>query len=154
MRHNDTINTWDYYTEDTYKKLVEIGFYEDKQYQYLKVNGKEHPNLPDINELVNWLRENMNIYIVIEPHSSYTHSSEDIDFSINFRYRIYHVNFTNQSPILLDDGDKGNGCYEICLGDNYLSATYYAVMKYLDYHFKNKENNKEIIKKLYNHEQQ
>ena len=59
-----------YYSEETAEKLVEIGFY--KTVQYFKVinrfkNEIRHPKLPDPYELVTWLRENKNVYIVVVP---------------------------------------------------------------------------------------
>lgn len=64
------METTTYFSEETAKKLVKIGFYETVQ--YFKVINKfkdeiYHPKLPDPDELVTWLRENKNVYIVVVP---------------------------------------------------------------------------------------
>jgi hypothetical protein len=74
-----------YYTEETAKKLVKIGFY--KTVQYFKVINRfkdeiYHPKLPDPNELVEWLREKMNVYIVVIPDT-------DKPLGYRFNYFVY-----------------------------------------------------------------
>ena len=74
---------YNYFSEETAKKLVKIGFYETVQ--YFKVinrfkNEIYHPKLPDPYELVTWLRENKNVYIVVIP---------DIDKPLGYRFKYF-----------------------------------------------------------------
>ena len=54
-----------YFSEETAKKLVKLGFYETVL--YYKIGSKNYPKLPEPDELVTWLRENKNVYIVVVP---------------------------------------------------------------------------------------
>ena len=76
-----------YYKEEAAKKLVKIGFYETVQ--YFKVINKVkdeiyHPILPNPNELVEWLREKMNVYIVVIPDII-----PDIDEPLGYRFKYF-----------------------------------------------------------------
>ena len=95
-----------YYTEETAKKLVKIGFYETVQ--YFKIKDKIYPKLPEPDELVVWLREHMNTYIVVMP---------DISKPLGHRFK-YFV-YTN------------DGCVVEGAHFNYYDATIYAIVEYL-----------------------
>jgi hypothetical protein len=95
-----------YYTEETAKKLVRIGFYETVQ--YFKIKDKIYPKLPEPDELVAWLREHMNTYIVVMP---------DISKPLGHRFK-YFV-YTN------------DGCVVEGAHFNYHNATIDAIVEYL-----------------------
>lgn len=67
-----------YYSEETAKKLVKIGFCEEVQ--YFKIMNKSYPKLPEPNELVEWLREYMSTYIVVMP---------DISKPLGYRFKYF-----------------------------------------------------------------
>lgn len=67
-----------YFSEETAKKLVKLGFYETVL--YYKIGGKNYPKLPEPDELVTWLRENKNVYIVVIP---------DIDKPLGYRFKYF-----------------------------------------------------------------
>ena len=96
-----------YYTEKTAEKLVKIGFYETVQ--YFKIKDKCYPKLPEPNELVEWLRENKNVYIVVMP---------DVTKPLGHRFK-YFV-YTN------------DGCVIEGAHFDYCSATIDAILDYLN----------------------
>ena len=101
-----------YYTEETAEKLVKIGFYETVQYFKVINRVKDeiyHPKLPEPNELVEWLRENKNVYIVVMP---------DVTKPLGHRFK-YFV-YTN------------DGCVIEGAHFDYCSATIDAINEYLN----------------------
>ena len=107
-----------YFSEDTAKKLVKIGFY--KTVQYFKVinrfkNEIYHPKLPDPYELVTWLRENKNVYIVVVPDPNHP-------LNHHFNYFVYAPDNHNDRPRLVSEG----------IHFDFDSATIEAILDYLD----------------------
>ena len=101
-----------YYSEETAKKLVKIGFYETVQYFKVINRVKDeiyHPRLPDPYELVEWLREKMNVYIVVIP---------DIDKPLGYRFKYF---------VYTKDGCIIEGAHF-----DYDSATVDAINEYLN----------------------
>jgi hypothetical protein len=97
-----------YFSEETAKKLVKIGFFETVQ--YYKIKDKLYPKLPEPDELVTWLRENKNVYIVVVP-------DPDHPLRHQFNYFVYttegciikgiHFNYDNAIiDVILDYLDK------------------------------------------------
>lgn len=99
------INT--YYSEETAKKLVKIGFFEEVQ--YFKIMNKSYPKLPEPNELVEWLRCHMDTYIVVMP-----------DISKPLGYRFNYFVYTK------------DGCIIEGAHFDFDSATIEAILDYLD----------------------
>jgi hypothetical protein len=106
-----------YFSEETTKKLVKIGFYETVQ--YYKVKDKLYPKLPEPNELVTWLRENKDVYIVVVPDPGHPLNHQ-------FKYFVYAPDDYNGRPRLVLEG----------VNFDFDSATIDAILDYL---------NKEII---------
>lgn len=107
-----------YFSEETAKKLVKIGFYEAVQYFKVINRNKDeiyHPRLPDPSELVEWLREHMNTYIVVMP---------DLNYSLghSFKYFVYTSGGNNGRPRLVSEG----------IHFDFDSATIEAILDYLD----------------------
>lgn len=104
-----------YYTEETAEKLVKIGFYETVQ--YFKIKDKLYPKLPEPNELVTWLRENKNVYIVIVPDPNHP-------LRHHFNYFVYAPDSCDSCdrPILVSEG----------IHFDFDSATIYAILDYLN----------------------
>ena len=100
-----------YFSEETAKKLVKIGFYET--IQYYRVKDKLYPKLPEPNELVTWLRENKNVYIVIVP-------DPDHPIKHHFNYFVYSPDSCNR-PRLVSEG----------IHFDFDSATIDAILDYL-----------------------
>ena len=102
-----------YYSEETAKKLVKIGFY--KTVQYFRVKDKSYLKLPEPNKLVEWLREHMNIYIVVTP---------DLNYSLGhtFNYFVYTSGGHNGRPRLVSEG----------IHFDFDSATIDAILDYLN----------------------
>lgn len=96
-----------YFSEETAKKLVKIGFCE--AVQYFKIKDKKYPKLPDPYELVEWLREKMNVYIVVIP---------DIDKPLGYRFKYF---------VYTKDGCIIEGAHF-----DYDSATVDAILDYLN----------------------
>lgn len=96
-----------YYSEETAKKLVKIGFYETVQ--YFKIKDKSYPKLPDPNELVEWLRNHMNTYIVVMP---------DISKPLGHRFKYF---------VYTNDGYVVEGAHF-----DFDSATIEAILDYLN----------------------
>ena len=101
-----------YFSEETAKKLVKIGFYETVQ--YYKVKDKLYPKLPEPNELVEWLREHMNTYIVVVP-------DPDHPLRHHFNYFVYAPDSYDR-PRLVSDG----------VHFDFDSATIDAILDYLN----------------------
>ena len=102
-----------YFSEETAKKLVKIGFCEEVQ--YFKIKDKSYPKLPEPNELVEWLREHMSTYIVVMP---------DLNYSLGhtFHYFVYTSGGHNGRPRLVSEG----------IHFDFDSATIEAILDYLD----------------------
>lgn len=96
-----------YYSEETAKKLVKIGFYETVQ--YYKIKDKLYPKLPDPYELVEWLRDHMSTYIVVIPDTSKP-------LGHRFKYFVYTY----------------DGCIVEGAHFDYNSATIDAILDYLN----------------------
>ena len=96
-----------YYSEEIAKKLVKIGFCEEVQ--YFKIMDKSYPKLPEPNELVEWLRYNMNTYIVVMP---------DISKPLGYRFKYF---------VYTKDGCIIEGAHF-----DYHSATIDAINEYLN----------------------
>ena len=101
-----------YFSEETAKKLVKIGFYETVQ--YYRVKNKLYPKLPEPSELVEWLRDHMNTYIVVMP---------DLNYSLghSFHYSVYSSGGHNGRPRLVSEG----------IHFDFDSATIDAILDYL-----------------------
>ena len=101
-----------YFSEETAKKLVKIGFYETVQ--YFKVKDKLYPKLPEPSELVEWLREHMSTYIVVMP---------DLNYSLghSFHYSVYSSGGYNGRPRVVSEG----------IHFDFDSATIDAILDYL-----------------------
>lgn len=101
-----------YYSEEIAKKLVKIGFYETVQ--YYKIKDKSYPKLPEPNELVEWLRDHMNTYIVVTP---------DLNYYLGqvFKYFVYTPGSYGRAK-LASEG----------FHFDFDSATIYAILDYLN----------------------
>jgi len=102
-----------YFSEEIAKKLVKIGFYETVQ--YYKIKDKLYPKLPEPDELVTWLRENKNVYIVVVP-------DPDHPLRHQFNYFVYAPDDYNGRPRLVLEG----------IHFDFDSATIDAILDYLN----------------------
>ena len=102
-----------YYSEETAKKLVKIGFY--KTVQYFKVKDKLYLKLPEPNKLVEWLRENKDVYIVVVPDPRHP-------LGYHFNYFVYAPDDHNSRPRLVLEG----------IHFDFDSATVDAILDYLN----------------------
>lgn len=102
-----------YFSEETAKKLVKIGFCETVQ--YFKIKDKKYPKLPDPSELVEWLRDHMSTYIVVMPDLNYY-------LGHSFKYFVYTSGGHNGRPRLVSEG----------IHFDFDSATIEAILDYLD----------------------
>jgi len=70
-----------YYSRETVDKLIEVGFYEWTDSQY-RTYANEKRYIPDVDVLVEWLRDEKDIYISISP-------DPDKYLGANFNVTIY-----------------------------------------------------------------
>jgi hypothetical protein len=102
-----------YFSEETAKKLAKIGFFEEVQ--YFKIKDKKYLKLPEPNELVEWLRDHMDTYIVVVPDPGHPLRHQ-------FNYFVYAPDYYNNRPRLVSEG----------VHFDFDSATIDAILDYLN----------------------
>ena len=107
------MRVYTYCSEETAKKLVKLGFYETVL--YFKIAGRNYPKIPDPNELVEWLRKNKDVYIVVVPDPR--HPLRHL-----FNYFVYAPDNDNGRPRLVSEG----------VHFNYDDAIIDAIIEYLN----------------------